>query len=78
VMVNAGLVAGGDHTMFLCGNDARAKASVRELLTSGFGWQEVIDLGDITNARATEALLPLWVRLWGVLKTADFNLKVMR
>jgi 8-hydroxy-5-deazaflavin:NADPH oxidoreductase len=77
VMVNAGLVAGGDHTMFLCGNDAPAKASVRELLSSGFGWRDVIDLGDITNARATEALLPLWVRLWGLLKTAEFNLKVM-
>jgi predicted dinucleotide-binding enzyme len=78
VMVNAGRVAGGDHTMFLCGNDASAKASARELLTSGFGWKDVIDLGDITNARATEALLPIWVRLWGVLKTGDFNFKVMR
>lgn len=77
VMVNAGRVP-GDHTMFLCGNDASAKASVRELLTSEFGWRDVIDLGDITNARATEALLPIWVRLWGVLKTGDFNLKVVR
>ncbi|HKO51231.1 MAG TPA: NAD(P)-binding domain-containing protein [Polyangiaceae bacterium] len=78
VMVDAARVAAGDHTMFLCGNDAGAKASVRELLTSSFGWRDVIDLGEISNARATEALLPIWIRLWGVLKTGDFNLKVVR
>jgi predicted dinucleotide-binding enzyme len=78
VMVDANRVAGGEHTMFLCGNDAGAKASVHELLTTGFGWRDVIDLGDISNARATEALLPLWIRLWGVLKTADFNIKIAR
>lgn len=78
VMVDAARVAAGDHTMFLCGNDSSAKASVRELLTGSFGWRDVIDLGDISNARATEALLPIWIRLWGVLKTGDFNLKVAR
>jgi predicted dinucleotide-binding enzyme len=78
VMVDPGRVAAGDHTMFLCGNDANAKLSVRGLLTDGFGWRDVIDLGDISNARATEGLLPIWVRLWGVLKTGDFNLKVVR
>lgn len=67
----------GNHTMFLCGNDAGAKARVRQLL-SDFGWRDMIDLGDITNARATEGLLPLWVRLWGVLKTGEFNLAVVR
>src|SRR6478735_4600504 len=78
VMVDPARVAAGDHTMFLCGNDESAKQRVRELLTGGFGWRDVIDLGDISNARATEALLPIWVRLWGVLKTGDFNLKVVR
>ena len=78
VMVNANRVAAGDHTMFLCGNDKAAKARVRDLLTGAFGWRDVIDLGDITNARATEALLPLWLRLWNVLKTGDFNVKVVR
>jgi predicted dinucleotide-binding enzyme len=77
VMVDPGRVAGGDHTMFLCGNDDGAKATVRALLDA-FGWREVIDLGDITNARAMEALLPIWVRLWGVLRTAEFNVKVVR
>jgi 8-hydroxy-5-deazaflavin:NADPH oxidoreductase len=76
VMVDPARVP-GDHTMFLCGDDPAAKATVQQLLQS-FGWRDLIDLGDITNARATEALLPLWIRLWGVLKTGDFNLKVVR
>lgn len=66
-----------EHTMFLCGDDAEAKSTVSGLLRA-FGWRDLIDLGDISNARATEALLPLWVRLWGVLQTGDFNLKVVR
>jgi predicted dinucleotide-binding enzyme len=76
VMVDPGRVP-GDHTMFLCGDEAGAKAKVRQLLND-FGWRDVIDLGGIENARATEGLLPLWVRLWGVLKTGEFNLKVVR
>jgi hypothetical protein len=38
----------------------------------------VIDLGDITAARATEAYLLLWLHLWGVLHTADFNIHIVR
>jgi predicted dinucleotide-binding enzyme len=78
VMVNAGRVAGGDHTMFVCGNDAAAKAQVTEILRGWFGWRDVLDLGDITNARGTEAHLLLWIRLWGAVKTGDFNVKVVR
>lgn len=77
VMVDAGRVP-GDHATFIAGNDAGAKAVVRELLTEGFGWQDVVDLGDITGARATEAYLLLWLRLFGALKTADFNVEIRR
>lgn len=77
VMVEPSLIP-GDHDMFLCGNDAEAKATVRTILSDWFGWRHVIDLGDITNARATEQLLPIWVRLWGVLQTPNFNLHVVR
>jgi len=77
LMVNAGLVQ-GDHDMFICGNDAEAKSTVTDLLKTGFGWKSVIDMGDITNARALEMYLPLWVRLYGVLKTPNFNIKVLR
>jgi predicted dinucleotide-binding enzyme len=77
LMVDPQKVAGGDHTMIVCGNDAGAKAEVTRLLNQ-FGWKDVIDLGDITNARGTEQWLPLWVRLYGALKTPMFNMKIVR
>lgn len=75
VMVDPSLV-GGDHTMFVSGNDEQAKEQVTELLRS-FGWKDVIDLGDITTARGTEMYLALWVRLLGALGTGTFNIKVV-
>jgi predicted dinucleotide-binding enzyme len=78
VMVDPAGVAGGDHTMFLSGNDAEAKAEVTDLLKNGFGWKDVVDLGDITAARGQEMILPLWLRLWGSLKTPAFNFKIAR
>jgi predicted dinucleotide-binding enzyme len=78
VMVDPARVAGGDHDALLCGNDAQAKAQVTDILKNWFGWQGVIDLGDISQARGLESYVALWVRLYGALKTADFNIKVMR
>lgn len=81
--VNANLMlaprslADGQHTMFLCGNDAEAKRVVTELLQS-FGWTDLVDLGDITNARATEMMLPIWLRAWGALRTPAFSFKLVR
>jgi predicted dinucleotide-binding enzyme len=77
-MVNPAAVAGGDHSMFVCGNDADAKAKVTTWLGEWFGWRDVIDLGDITTARGTEMLLPIWLRLWGALGTPMFNFKIAR
>jgi predicted dinucleotide-binding enzyme len=67
-----------DHHVFICGNDAGAKAEVKDLLTS-FGWKAktILDLGDISNARGTEQLLPIWVRLYGTLKTGMFNFRIV-
>lgn len=78
VMVDAKRVAGGDHDALICGNDAEAKAQVTKILTEWFGWTRVIDLGDISQARGIESYVALWVRLYGALKTADFNIKIMR
>ncbi len=78
LMVNPGLVGNADHTLFVCGNDADAKAQVTEWLKAWFGWKDVIDLGDITNARGTEQVLPIWIRLFGVLGTGMFNFKVVK
>ena len=77
VMARPAAVGGGEHTLFICGNDAEAKARVRELVGS-FGWRDVIDVGDITAARGTEMLLPIWLRLFGALQTPLFNFKVVR
>lgn len=69
----------GEHDIFICGNDDLAKTEVRELLQS-FGWPEssILDLGEISAARATEGYLAIWLRLWGVTGTGDFNIKVVR
>ena len=76
VMVNPSLVS-GDHSVFVSGNDETAKSQVVSLLNS-FGWKNdnIIDLGDITTARGTEMLLPVWVRLFGKLQTPLFNFNV--
>lgn len=76
VMAYPERLAGGDHHMFLCGNDAGAKEKAAELLKS-FGWKHLLDLGDIAMARGTEMYLPLWVRMYGALKTPSFNIKVV-
>ncbi len=77
LMVNPTKLADGDHTVFVCGNDAAAKASVAALLGS-FGWKDILDLGDLTAARGTEMILPVWLRIWGTLQTPMFNFKIIR
>lgn len=59
VMANPGSLS-VPPTVFLSGNDADAKAVVRELLTD-LGWLPgwIMDLGDVTSARGTEALMLL-------------------
>jgi predicted dinucleotide-binding enzyme len=76
VMVDPGRVP-GNHTIFVAGNDAEAKEAVTALLR-GFGWSDVLDLGDISACRGLEAWLLLWIRLYGTLKTGDFNIQVVR
>lgn len=77
IMVNPKQVADGDHDLFICGDDVNAKASVVRMLHE-FGWVNIHDLGDITNSRALEAMLLIWVRLYGKLGTGMFNFKVVR
>lgn len=78
LMVDPGQLADGDHHLFVSGNDTGAKAEVSNFLKRAFGWKNIIDLGDITTARGTEMLLPLWVRLWGAFGTPMFNIKIVR
>ena len=78
VMVDPSRVR-GDHAVFVCGDDEAAKAQVSALLEA-FGWpaESIVDLGEIGAARATEMYLPLWLRLYGKLGTADFNIAIAR
>ncbi|TCJ12169.1 NADP oxidoreductase [Flaviaesturariibacter flavus] len=78
LMVNPAMVGGGDHTNFICGNDAEAKQQVKALLNE-FGWknENILDLGDISSARGTEAVLPVWLRIWNATQNGAFNFKVV-
>jgi len=68
----------GDHAVFVGGEDAAAKETVKGLLRE-FGWSDrsIVDLGGIRAARGTEMYLPLWLSLWGALGTGDFNIAVL-
>ena len=77
VMVDPGSVGDGDTTIFAAGDDAEARSQVVELLRE-LGWQDIVELDGLHNARGLEMWMGLWVRLMGALGTAEFNLKVVR
>jgi predicted dinucleotide-binding enzyme len=65
----------GDHLVFVASDHDDAKAEARTVLQQ-FGWDErnIVDLGGLDAARATEAYLLLWLRLVGRVGHARFNL----
>lgn len=77
VMVDPSLIPGA-HDLFVAGNDAEAKAKVMALATADFGWKTFVDLGDISGARASESVLPIWLRLWMTTGTPMVNLHVAK
>lgn len=77
VMVDPAAVGDGDHSIFVSGDDAEAKATVTELLRT-LGWRDIVDLGELSTARGQEMLLPLWLRLMRALGTPQFGIKVVR
>lgn len=54
-------VSGGPATMFLAGEDDRAKAMIVGILRD-FGWADAVDLGGIDASRELESLCVLWCR----------------
>jgi predicted dinucleotide-binding enzyme len=71
----------GDHNLFICGNDANAKKEVSKHLNDWFGWKidNIMDVGDITAARGTEMMMPLWMRLFqGAIGHPHFNWHIVR
>ncbi|MFJ8623952.1 NADPH-dependent F420 reductase [Kitasatospora sp. NPDC093550] len=73
VMVEPGRLS-GEHNVFVAGDDAAAKAEAVALL-GAFGWpaEWIIDLGDISGARAMEMLMPFWLRMMRHFGDAEFN-----
>ncbi|MFE2409543.1 NADPH-dependent F420 reductase [Kitasatospora sp. NPDC059408] len=78
VMVDPAVLP-GEHNLFVSGNDDAAKAEAVALLGE-FGWpaEWIIDLGDITGARATEMMMPFWLRLYRHFGTGEFNYSFKR
>lgn len=79
VMVDPGSIGGGEHDLFLCGDDPAAKQVVAALLAE-LGWHpdRLLDLGGIDAARGTESYLPLWLRVMGAVGGPMFNISVVR
>lgn len=80
-MVNCEVMAdasrcGAQASMFVCGNNADAKKEV-EVILRAFGWNKIIDLGDITGARGMESLLPIWVRIWSTSGNGHFAFDIV-
>jgi hypothetical protein len=74
LMAKPGLIS-EEHDVFLSGNDMAAKAFVTGILRA-WGWKNIRDIGDITTARGTEMLMPLWIRLLGTFGNAMYNFHV--
>ena len=79
LMVNPGMICGGDHINYIAGNDIAAKGKVK-LLLHQLGWKDenIIDLGDISGARASESILLIWLRVMGVLQSSAFNFRIVK
>lgn len=79
IMINPNLIGNGDHVNYICGNDNEAKSKVISFLNE-LGWknESILDLGDITAARATEATLPIWLRVYGATQNGAFNFKIVK
>ncbi|MGB6499846.1 MAG: NAD(P)-binding domain-containing protein [Thermoplasmata archaeon] len=67
----------GAPPMMICGNDAAAKKRTDELLRE-LGWSGALDVGDLQGARWLEAMVPLWVRVGGVLNTWEHIFQAVR
>jgi 8-hydroxy-5-deazaflavin:NADPH oxidoreductase len=77
VMVDPKRVGDGDHHVFVSGDDQTAKAEVIRILREWFGWEHVIDLGDISTSRGPEMYVALWLRLYGAFGDAMLNIRVV-
>jgi len=59
IMVNPNLEE-GKPDLLIAGNDESAKKTVSDI-AKGFGWESVIDMGDISQSFLLEAFAMLWI-----------------
>jgi predicted dinucleotide-binding enzyme len=78
VMVDPGMLAEGDHTLPISGEDEGAKAQVATWLAEWFGWRDVLDIGPLSAARGQEAYLLLWLSMFQATGSPILNTKVVR
>jgi predicted dinucleotide-binding enzyme len=78
VMVAPDRLAGGDHDVFMAGDNTEAKEVVAGILRE-FGWrtEHIRDLGPLESARGMEMWLPLWLRIFLKQGNSVFNIKVV-
>jgi predicted dinucleotide-binding enzyme len=67
----------GPPTMWIAGESAEAKDSVKALLGE-LGWADIIDLGGIEAARLLEPLCILWVRSAATIGSWDVGFRLLR
>lgn len=80
LMIDANLVNNGNHHLFICGNEAAAKNTVKEFLHENFHWKTdyILDMGDMKNARLTEGMIPFWVGVMQAEGSAIFNFMIVK
>lgn len=80
LMIDAREVNGGDHNLFLCGDNPEAKNKVMHFLVDNFHWKpnHFVDLGGIQQSRVLEAIVPFWVSVYQAMGTPLFNFKIVR
>lgn len=77
LMVDPKRVANGEHTALISGNDNQAKAEVTKLLRE-FGWEDILDLGNISTARGTEMMLSIGHTVAHILSPREIAIKIVR
>ena len=77
VQVDPASVAGGDHHLFIAGDDKKAKTEVEKLAKS-YGWKNIMDLGGIKSARGMEMILPIWLNIMKAQGSANYNFKIAK
>jgi NADPH-dependent F420 reductase len=76
IQVDPKSLGSGDHHLFMAGNDQAAKDETVKI-AKAYGWQNILDLGDIKSARGLEMVFPLWAEIYAKLGSAVFNYKIV-